>query len=77
LLVPGKYVEQGESETFLVFIGEYVVQGVSKTFFVFFGEYVVQGVSETFFVFFGEHGCKQFYDVVWNIYMWGILKTTL
>jgi hypothetical protein len=28
-------------------------------------------------VFFGEHGCKQLYDVVWNIYMWGILKTIL
>ncbi len=70
----GEYVVQGELETFLVFLGEYVVQGELETFLVFFGEFFVQGESKTFLVFFGEHGCKQLYDVFWNIDMWGILK---
>ncbi len=74
---PKENVVQGESETFLVFYRENVVQGELETFLVLFGENVVQGESETFLVFFGEHGCKQLYDIVWNIDMWGILKTTL
>ncbi len=70
----GEYVVQGELETFLVFFGEYLMQGELETFLVFFGEFFVQGESKTFLVFFGEHGCKQLYDVFWNVDVWGIFE---